>query len=559
MRHFVRFARRATTPALLGIVLMSCEDDRITAAPHRPLRTDVTVPPPAGSYAIPTPANSAGPDGSALPEQETGITIPGGESLYVRVRVTGGILLSDNPDYVAHIGPTGLDGTVIGPRGMNPGECADLCPLEVRVWFYSATEGLGFVFNDMGNNVGERVERVTGPGRFTVLRAGFHAEGTYFEGGTCAPFQNPDLPPVCDPTVVTDVYAFDFSGQQTLSVDFVALALHASSTTPAPGEIVHFQAEGVNVTLGLPAEWSFRPAGAADDIAVPACADHLECDFAPPSDGVMFAQSWVGSGFVGGEVALTMQTAREVRIKPVTGALEVRPSQTGGTSTLPLQVGVFDTAGVAIPNQTVILAVDGIEQTGGHIHGGTMPPGTVPGTVNTGGTGIVTTTYAADVFAGQVEIRGTSTGARAAVDTIAVKVAGLVELLGQLHVETIGVSVQGQHPSSHWGTTAMVDALRTLGDSLYRRYVRPLQVNDISLPLGGKFDLSAAYGRGGKHAEHRDGHSADVRTHGPSPLTDAQRKFIQRTWEVLGGEVHDETILDDGRPNIESPHYHLRF
>jgi len=103
---------------------------------------------------------------------------------------------------------------------------------------------LGFVFNDMGNNVGERVERVTGPGRFTVLRAGFHAEGTYFEGGTCAPFQNPDLPPVCDPTVVTDVYAFDFSGQQTLSVDFVALALHASSTTPAPGEIVHFQAEG---------------------------------------------------------------------------------------------------------------------------------------------------------------------------------------------------------------------------------------------------------------------------------------------------------------------------
>ncbi len=112
MRHFVRFARRATTPALLGIVLMSCEDDRITAAPHRPLRADVTVPPPAGSYAIPTPANSAGPDGSALPEQETGITIPGGESLYVRVRVTGGILLSDNPDYVAHIGPTGLDGTV---------------------------------------------------------------------------------------------------------------------------------------------------------------------------------------------------------------------------------------------------------------------------------------------------------------------------------------------------------------------------------------------------------------------------------------------------------------
>jgi len=174
---------------------------------------------------------------------------------------------------------------------------------------------LGFVFNDMGNNVGERVERVTGPGRFTVLRAGFHAEGTYFEDGTCAPFQNPDLPPNCDPTVVTDVYAFDFSGQQTLSVDFVALALHASSTTPAPGEIVHFQAEGVNVTLGLPAEWWFRPTGATDDIAVPACADHLECDFAPPSDGVMFAQSWVGSGDVGGEVAISHSAATLTLVK----------------------------------------------------------------------------------------------------------------------------------------------------------------------------------------------------------------------------------------------------
>ncbi len=54
----------------------------------------------------------------------------------------------------------------------------------------------------------------------------------------------------------------------------------------------------------MPAEWWFRPTGATDDIAVPACADHLECDFAPPSDGVMFAQSWVGSGYVGGEVEI---------------------------------------------------------------------------------------------------------------------------------------------------------------------------------------------------------------------------------------------------------------
>ena len=105
------------------------------------------------------------------------------------------------------------------------------------------------------------------------------------------------------------------------------------------------------------------------------------------------------------------------------------------------------------------------------------------------------------------------------------------------------------------------DAQRTrdLADSLHARYGRPLEVNDISLPLGGKFDLSAAYDRGGEHAEHRDGRSADVRTHGPSPLTPTQRKFIQNAWEVLGGDVHDETVTQDGRSNTENPHYHLRF
>jgi hypothetical protein len=543
MYSFVRIARRAATPALLGLVLLSCDNDRITASgPRRPLLSHVAVPPPAGSYIIPLPTIS---DGSPLPEEETGITIPEGDH-YVRVRVTGGILLTARADYVSLFGRPEFDGEVVGPRGLMPVYgCVELCPLQVVPRLDGPATGVGFILNDMGNNVGESVVQVTGPGSFTVSRAGLSF------GFGCGPVSDPENGPnPCGTYEETLVYAFDFSGEQTLSVDFVALALHASSTTPAAGEIVHFQAEGVNVDLGLSTEWQFRRSGTDEYMPVTACADQLQCDFAPSSDGVMFAQSWVGSGFVGGEVALTLQTAREVRIKPATGALEARPSQTGGTSMLPLQVGVFDTAGVAIPNQTVILALDGIEQTGGHLHGGTMPSGTLTSTVNTGATGIVTVTYAADVFAGQVEIRGTSAGARPAVDTIAVKV-GLVELLEQDHVDTTGALPV--HRSNHWGTAGMVSALTTLSDSLYRKYRVALSVNDMSLPLGGKFDLSATYGVGGEHAEHRDGRSADVETGG---LTRAQINFLRTKWRALsalpaGMAVHDETATRN--------HFHFRF
>ncbi len=247
--------------------------------------------------------------------------------------------------------------------------------------------------------------------------------------------------------------------------------------------------------------------------------------------------------------AFATSTGEEVRITRVGGgALTVRPERTG-TNRLDLEVGVFDAAGQPIPNRTVTLAVDGIERTGGHQHGGTMPAGTLTGTViPTGATGLASVTYRAAVFGGGVEIRGTADGAVEAVDTIQVRVVGLVELADGGTVDTIGVTTT--HPDSHWGTPGMVAALLALGDSVQGRFGRGIAVNDMSLPSGGKFDLNNGYGPSGTHGEHRVGTSTDLRTNDFIP---SQLKFVKRTWERLGGTVHDET------DNPKGPHFHLRF
>ena len=128
------------------------------------------------------------------------------------------------------------------------------------------------------------------------------------------------------------------------------------------------------------------------------------------------------------------------------------------------------------------------------------------------------------------------------------QVSGLVELADGGAIDTIGVTTT--HPDSHWGTPGVVAALMALGDSVQRRFGRGIAVNDMSLPSGGKFDLNNGYDPSGAHDEHRVGTSTDLRTNGWSPL---QLEFIERTWQLLGGSVHDETM------NPKGPHFHLRF
>jgi len=71
----------------------------------------------------------------------------------------------------------------------------------------------------------------------------------------------------------------------------------------------------------------------------------------------------------------------------------------------------------------------------------------------------------------------------------------------------------------------------------------------MSLSGGGKFDLNNAYvPTADRHAEHRTGESADIRT---VVFGTAQQKFMISEWERLGGSVYDER-------STTAPHLHFR-
>ncbi|MBI1723033.1 MAG: hypothetical protein HYR48_03905 [Gemmatimonadetes bacterium] len=212
-----------------------------------------------------------------------------------------------------------------------------------------------------------------------------------------------------------------------------------------------------------------------------------------------------------------------------------------------LEVSVVDDGGNRLPNQLVTLSLEAHEGTAGHSHTGEKPTGELSvTTVNTGAEGRAVVRYTSPLVSGPVTIRGQSSNAAPGELTATVGIGGLVQLGGSARVQLIGETAA--HPSNHWGTQGLVDALDSLASLFYDTYHGALEINDISLELGGVFDLRRSWVP--PHAEHRVGRSADVRTR---TRTAAELEFITRQWEIaFGGTVHDETTTD-------APHYHLRY
>ncbi len=328
----------------------------------------------------------------------------------------------------------------------------------------------------------------------------------------------------------------------------------------APGDTVLFTLQvswTTNFFIGSGTGWRWVPDTATNTSTLLSCSRlQTTCRVIVRERGHVEVQNVVVEGsmsFDARSPIVEVASAR-VRIRSSTGVLAVRPAGTGGNSTLTLLVSVESNGG-PLPDRSVELTVDGVEQSGGHQHGGTMPPGSLSSTsVSTGASGIAEVTFTADVFGGSVQVGGTSSGAASALETISVRIPGLVELFEAGSVDTIGVTTT--HPSNHWGTSQMIGALVALADTFrhYTQNARTLQVNDISLTLGGKFDVAPTpinYNPDGDHKEHRAGVSADIRTEGSDPLTTAQRKFIYAWWEEHGGNVLEHTGTN--------AHYHLRF
>ena len=168
-------------------------------------------------------------------------------------------------------------------------------------------------------------------------------------------------------------------------------------------------------------------------------------------------------------------------------------------------------------------------------------------------------------MAGPVDIRGTSNGAADATQAVLVAVPGLSSLPEGEHYTLIGV--RSAHPESHNGTTGLNAALGALADSLAAyaaliptmpdslkptgRFPNVLAINDMSLPLGGLFDLDANWTCSAGHCDHRVGTNADIDVRRGAEDDDYAR-YVQLIWQVkLGHELGDE--------RTDHNHYHLRF
>jgi len=241
---------------------------------------------------------------------------------------------------------------------------------------------------------------------------------------------------------------------------------------------------------------------------------------------------------------------------------------------LQLEVRV-DSSGTNLPDREVRLSITAIDSAGagidskyGHYHhgagGAAKPAGSLSQEiVNTGSTRVGTLTYRSGPISGPVVIRAEHPGAKPAVDTIDVRVPGLVQLVEGPTFDTIGPTTI--HPNTHWLTEGMHARVIELARIFYENHHgKKLAYNDGSLQFGGKFDLHRQWGNPdpeciykhpdgrmiqysqGCHLTHRQGVDLDLRT---NTLTSEEKNRIRTRWGSLAKLVVKR----------EGDHYHLTY
>lgn len=382
------------------------------------------------------------------------------------------------------------------------------------------------------------------PGNAWVDTVIVRGVGTAYRG--CAPrpgFDWFDISQSCAGTV-----RYSQTGGHTVTVTPLdaTLALDADVSALVSEGRVTFRARAVPdiIKLTVPLQilsWTWSR-GSVDCVA-----GENPCTIPVADTGTMTVEALVNGRYF--KQSAEIQVANlKVRIRPVSGPMQAAPAGTGLLATLELEVGVYD-GETPVPDRTVTLSLTPNEGTAGHLHIGGKSPGRLSRTVVPTGSGVARVRYFAPVASGPVTIRGTSEQAAEALDSIRVKVPGLVPLGAGTAYARVGSP--GDHAGRYTGTPAFVAALQALASAFHQTYSPPadslLGFNDMSLPQGGIFDLNNTWA--GEHAEHRVGTNVDMRTRDRSS---AQLRFLWREWERLGGSIHDET-------RKRRPHYHLRY
>jgi hypothetical protein len=127
-----------------------------------------------------------------------------------------------------------------------------------------------------------------------------------------------------------------------------------------------------------------------------------------------------------------------------------------------------------------------------------------------------------------------------------------------------------EHPSNHWGTPNTIESIQLIARDFFEG-INPeltsplwtLGINDMSLPLGGLFDIAEAVKDGDRivgrlppdwlppHKSHRVGTSVDVDPHlctdprftNCRKMTFSERKFFWTLCELHGGTIVKESPI----------------
>lgn len=239
-----------------------------------------------------------------------------------------------------------------------------------------------------------------------------------------------------------------------------------------------------------------------------------------------------------------------------------------------------------VEGQPVTLTAEWIPGSGGHNHNGTrdlqQPPQELMGEfvendedptagvlqTTTNSDGEVRFQYIAPEFGGELKLVAKTLNAYndtlSAEDSLTIRVPDLVLLSEGEHYEKVGGTPAHHGPrldnlyqnnrttdNNHYGTSAFVDSLVSIAnawhnlvseDSTQDIRQTPLNINDMSLPYGGKFDIEGKFlDRASYHAFHRLGRDADIRTTRDFPLNPPARNGVFLN-PLLDAEGNPETF-----------------
>ena len=236
----------------------------------------------------------------------------------------------------------------------------------------------------------------------------------------------------------------------------------------------------------------------------------------------------------------------------------------------PVDINITDSSGTPVDNANIILTVERAStKFGGHDHDAstvvtsTRPLGTIA-QVTGKGQGLYTSNYTATEFAAQDNIRAKASFQGCSGEAVS-NITSQISWLSLLTILPRGIAIGGTNhhfgpndkaplaPTSpdnnHWVTIDTNFHMGYLMEVYALENNAGLQINDSSLPLGGKFDV---YGRWIEvdHKTHRRGIDVDIR------LLDTQNQQVYPNLEEiknLAPEVYRSAGIHNGN------HIHISF